>query len=84
MTNDQIPKEEAEMKDLQRMIYLLVTDPDFRARLRDDPEAATKSKGLRLSADELAAISELRHLMALPAIALATTILAFNPNWEWN
>ena len=49
------------MKDLQRTIYLLVTDPDFRAKLRDDPEAATKSKGLRLSADELAAISELHR-----------------------
>ena len=84
MTRDQVPKEEAEMKDLQRTIYLLVTDPDFRAKLRDDPEAAIKSKELRLSRDELTAISELRHLIALPAIALATTILAFNPNWEWN
>jgi hypothetical protein len=83
MTNDQIPKEEAEMTDLQRTVYLVVTDPDFRAKLRDDPEAAAKSKGLRLGADELAAISELRHLIALPASALVTTILVFSPNWTW-
>jgi len=71
------------MNDLQRTIYLAVKDPHFRAELRDDPEVATKSKGLRLSADELAAISELRHLIALPASALVTTILVFNPNWTW-
>ena len=71
------------MKDLQRVIYLAVTDPDFRAKLRDDPEAATKSKGLRLGADELVAISELRHLIALPASALVTAILASNPDLPW-
>ena len=71
------------MKDLQRTVYLVVTDPDFRAKLRDDPEAAAKSKGLRLGADELAAISELRHLIALPASALVTTILAINPDFPW-
>jgi hypothetical protein len=72
------------MKDLQRVIYLAATDPDFRAKLRDDPEAAIKSKDLRLSRDELAAISELCHLIALPAGVLVATILAFNPNWKWN
>ena len=71
------------MKDLQRVIYLAVKDPDFRAELRDDPEAAIKSKDLRLDTDELAAISELRHLIALPASALVTTVLAFNPDWPW-
>lgn len=72
------------MKDLQRVIYLAATDPDFRAKLVDDPKTAIASAGLRLGADELAAISELRYLIALPSGALVTTILAFNPNWLWN
>ena len=55
------------MKDLQRVVYLAVTDPRFRAKLVDDPKAATASSGLRLGADELAAISELHHLIALHA-----------------
>jgi hypothetical protein len=83
MTNDQIPKEEVEMKDLQRVVYLAVTDPHFRTKLAEDPKAAIASSGLRLGADELAAISELCHLIALPASALVATVLAFNPNGKW-
>jgi|Deesub1362B_J571_1020462.scaffolds.fasta_scaffold36774_2 hypothetical protein len=83
MTNDQMPKGEVEMKDLQRVIYLAATDPDFRARLVDDPKVAIKSKGLRLGADELEALSELRHLIALPAGVLVTAILTYNPDWWW-
>jgi len=71
------------MNDLQRMIDLAATDPDFRTKLVDDPKAALASTGLRLSADELAAISELRHLITLPAGALVATVLAVNPNWKW-
>ncbi len=71
------------MKDLQRVVYLAVTDPDFRAKLVDDPKAALASTGLRLDADEPAAISELRHLLTLPASALVATVLAFNPDWSW-
>ena len=71
------------MKDLQRVVYLAVTDPHFRAKLADDPKAAIASSGLRLGADELAAISELHHLIALPASALVATVLAFNPGWPW-
>jgi len=71
------------MNDLQRVIYLAATDPDFRAKLMDDPKAAVASAGLRLGADELAAISELRHLITLPAGALVATVLAVNPNWKW-
>jgi len=74
----------SEMKDLQRVIYLAATDPDFREKLVDDPKAAVASAGLSLEVDELAAISELRHLIALPSGALVTTILALNPNWLWN
>jgi len=70
------------MNDLQRVIYLAATDPDFRAKLMDDPKAAVASAGLRLGADELAAISELRHLITLPAGALVATVLAVNPNWK--
>jgi hypothetical protein len=77
-------KEEAEMKDLQRVVYLAVTDPHFRAKLVDDPKAAIASSGLRLGADELAAISELRHLITLPASALVATVLALNPNGKWH
>jgi hypothetical protein len=71
------------MKDLQKAVYLAVKDSDFRAKLVDDPRAAIASAGLRLGADELEALSELRHLIALPAEALVTTISAFNPNWRW-
>ena len=71
------------MKDLQRVVYLAVTDPRFRAKLADDPKAAIASTGLRLDADELAAISGLRHLIALPAGALIATVLAVNPNGKW-
>ena len=66
------------------MVYLAVTDPNFRAKLLEDPKAAIASTGLRLDADELAAISELRHLITLPASALVATVWAFNPNWKWN
>jgi len=79
MTNDQIPKEEAEMNDLQRTIYLAATDPDFRAKLVDDQKAAIESGGLRLGADELTAISELRHLIALPLEELAASLIPFIP-----
>jgi len=71
------------MKDLQRVIYLAVTDPNFRAKLVEEPKAAIASVGLRLDADELAAISELRHLITLPASALVATVLALNPDWPW-
>ena len=71
------------MKDLQRVVYLAVTDPNFRAKLVEDPKAAIASTGLRLGADELAAISELRHLITLPVGALVATVLAFNPDWPW-
>lgn len=85
MTKSQLKaKEEAEMKDLQRVVYLAVTDPHFHAKLVEDPKAAIASTGLRLGADELAAISELRHLLTLPASALVATVLAINPQWRWN
>lgn len=71
------------MKDLQRVVYLAITDLHFRAKLVEDPEAAIASVGLRLGDDELAAISELRYLIALPASALVTAVLASNPNWTW-
>jgi hypothetical protein len=54
------------MKDLQKAVYLAVKDSDFRRRLIDDPKGAIASAGLRLGADELEALSELRHLIALP------------------
>lgn len=71
------------MKDLQRVVYLAVTDPDFRAKLVEDPKAAIASVGLRLGVDELATISELGLLITLPASALVATVLAFNPDWPW-
>jgi hypothetical protein len=72
------------MKDLQRVVYLAVTDPHFRAKLVEDPKAAIASTGLRLDADELATISGLRHLITLPASALVATVLALNPNGKWH
>ncbi len=77
-------KEEVEMKDLQRVVYLAVTDPHFRAKLVEDPKAAIASTGLRLDADELVAISGLRHLITLPVSALVATVLALNPNGKWH
>jgi hypothetical protein len=71
------------MKDLQRAIYLAATDPNFREKLIDDPKAAIASAGLRLGTDELEALSELRKLIALPASALVTTVLTFNPDLPW-
>ena len=76
-------KEEIEMKDLQRVVYLAVTDPHFRAKLVEDPKAAIASTGLRLGADELAAISELCHLIALPTGILVATVLASNLRGKW-
>ena len=81
MTNDQIPKEETEMKDLQRTIYLAVKDPDFRARLQDDPKAALNLRGLRPSADEIAAICQLRRFISVQPKELTALLLPRWPIW---
>lgn len=67
------------MKDLQRTIYLAATDPDFCEKLANDPKEAIASAGLRLGADELAAISGLRHLIALPFEELTASLIPFIP-----
>jgi len=81
MTNDQIPKEETEMKDLQRTIYLAVKDPHFRAELQDDPKAALNLRGLRLSADEIEAISQLRRFISLQPKELTALLIPRWPIW---
>ena len=52
------------MNDLLRTIHLAATGPHFRARLLADPRAATASQGLTLSDEELAVLTEMRHLFA--------------------
>jgi len=71
------------MGDLPKLTYLIATDPGFREKLLENPEATVASADFKLSAEELAAISELRHLIALPAGVLVTTVLAFNPDFKW-
>jgi len=81
MTNDQIPREEAEMNDLQRTIYLAVKDPDFRNELQNDPKVAISSRGLNLGKDELAAISQLRRFISLQPKELTALLIPRWPIW---
>jgi len=71
------------MNALERLAYLAATEPAFRQALAADPQAALASQGLALNANEMAAISNLRHLLATPPQALATRLFsAYEPiNW---
>ena len=47
---------------LQQVIHRAVTDVHFRARLLADPRAASASLGLTLDDEDLAVLTEMRHL----------------------
>jgi len=65
---------------LPRIIHLATTDADFCAELQADPQAALAERGLDANANELAALSELRSLIAtLPQVLVAQ--IPLGPGW---
>ena len=70
------------MSTLERIAHLAATDPDFRQALQADPHATVTAQGLSLSAEELAAVRRLRHLLATPPEELAGLLVTLNyPLW---
>jgi len=67
---------------LPRIIHLATTDADFCAELQAAPQVALAERGLEANADELAALVELRSLIAIPPQKLAT-LLAIVPTRIW-
>jgi hypothetical protein len=63
------------MSDLARAIHLVATDPDFRAALVDDPEAALAQQGFVVSAEELNALSSVSDVIAAPSEALLARLV---------
>ncbi len=59
---------------LPRIIHLATIDADFCAKLQADPQAALMGRGLEANADELAALAELRSLIATSPQILAARI----------
>ncbi len=70
------------MNTPERIAYLAATDPIFRQALRGDPQAAIAAQGLSLSAEEMAAVWRLRHLLSTSPRELATLLVTVNyPLW---
>lgn len=71
------------MNTFERIAHLAAAEPAFRQALATDPQAALAAQGLALSVEEMAAISNLRHLLAISPQALAARLLsAYEPiNW---
>ena len=70
------------MNNLPRIIHLATTDPEFRAALQTDPQVALAERGLKANSEELAALTELRALIAVPPQKLSA-LLAVIPNNTW-
>jgi hypothetical protein len=70
------------MTNLPRIIHLATTDADFCTALLIDPEATLAEQCLEASADELAALVELRSLIAIPPQKLSA-LLATISDWDW-
>ena len=66
------------MNTLERIAHLAATDPDFRQALQADPQATVTAQGLSLSAEQLAAVRRLRHLLAMPPEELAGLLVTLN------
>jgi len=49
----------ASQEDLRAVAGKAIADPDFRQKLLDDPEAAVKSAGIELSADQMKALKDM-------------------------
>ena len=73
------------MSDLARVIHLVATDPDFRAALADDPEAALAQQGFVVSAEELNALSSVSDVIAAPSEALLARLVGVTtgPEQMW-
>ena len=67
---------------LPRIIHLATTDADFCAALQADPQTALAERGLEANANELAALVELRSLIAVPSQKLSA-LLAASPLEVW-
>ncbi len=67
---------------LPRIIHLATTDADFCAALQADPQVALAERSLEANADELAALTELRSLIAIPPQKLSA-LLALIPLQDW-
>ena len=67
---------------LPRIIHLATTDADFCAELQAAPQVALAERGLEANADELAALVELRSLIAIPPQKLSA-LLAAIPTQTW-
>jgi predicted DNA binding protein len=48
----------ATQKEIHELIGRVVTDPDFRARIADDPEAAVKDAGYDLTEKQMNALKQ--------------------------
>ena len=64
------------MTDLHRVTCLIATDPDFRDAFRENPEEALTQRGLQISAEELASLSSVAHLLERPSAALLGQLLS--------
>ena len=67
---------------LPRIIHLATTDADFCAKLQANPQTALAERGLKANTDELAALVELRALIAVPPQKLSA-LLAKIPLGTW-
>lgn len=63
------------MSDLAKVIHLIATDPDFRAALVDDPEAALAQQGYVVSDRELDALSSVSDVIAAPSETLLARLV---------
>ena len=73
------------MSDLNRVVHLVATDQAFRAALSADPEQALAQRQLQVTADEMALLSDLDHLLGLCSEDLLSRLLvsAVGPEKIW-
>lgn len=73
------------MTHAHTIAHKAATDPDFRAALLADPQAAVTRWDLQVSAEELAVLSEVAHLLALPSQDLLSHLLGstVDPEQQW-
>ncbi len=72
------------MTNLPRIIHLATTDAEFRAALQVDPRAALAERSLDANGNELAALAELRSLIAIPPQKLSALLAATPDGPLWS
>jgi hypothetical protein len=73
------------MSDLPQVIRRLASEPDFRAALLADPQPILTRQGFQVTAEELAALTNVAHLFTLSSQDLLTLFLtlAVGPEKDW-